>query len=74
MKTVKFSVVVDKDKDGYFAFCPELQGCYTQGKTYEEALENIRDAIQLHVEDRIESGEEIPQSDSVSLTSLEVAV
>ena len=42
--------------------------------SYEEVLDNIRDAIRLHVEDRIEAGEEIPQSDSVSLTSLEVAV
>jgi predicted RNase H-like HicB family nuclease len=70
----RFSVVIEKDRDGYFAFCPELQGCYTQGTSYEEALENIRDAIRLHVEDRIEVGEEIPQAESVSLTSLEVAV
>lgn len=74
MKQYKFSVVVEKDKDGYFAFCPELQGCYTQGETYEEAIENIKDAIHLHLEDRIESGEEIPEVESVSLTSLEVAV
>jgi len=67
-------VVVEWDEGGYFAFCPELQGCYTQGDTYEEALENIKDAIRLHVEDRLESGEEIPQSKSVSLTSLEVAI
>lgn len=69
-----FSVIIEKDKDGYFAFSPELQGCYVQGDTYEEALENIRDAIRLHVEDRLESGEEVPQPESVSLTSLEVAV
>ncbi|MGH7774381.1 MAG: type II toxin-antitoxin system HicB family antitoxin [Candidatus Binatia bacterium] len=74
MKTYRFSVVIEKDEDGYFALCPELQGCYTQGKTYEEALENIRDAIRLHVDDRLESGEEIPQPESVSLTSLDVAV
>ena len=74
MKLYKFSVVIEKDKDGYFAFCPELQGCYTQGETYEEAIKNIKDAIHLHLEDRIESGEEIPEVESVSLTSLEVAV
>jgi predicted RNase H-like HicB family nuclease len=74
MKTYRFSVVIEKDPDGYFACCPELQGCYTQGETYEEALENIKDAIRLHVEDRLEAGEEIPQPESVSLTSLEVAV
>jgi len=74
MITYKFSVVIEKDADGYFAFCPELQGCYTQGDTYEEVLENIKDAIRLHIEDRVESSEEIPQSESVSLTLMEVAV
>ena len=61
MKIYRFSVVAEKNKEGYFVFCPELQGCYTQGDTYEESLENIKDAIRLHVEDRLESGEEIPQ-------------
>lgn len=74
MKHYRFSVVIEKDREGYFAFCPELQGCYTQGATYEEVLESIKDAIRLHVEDRLEAKEEIPQPESVSLTSLEVAV
>ncbi len=74
MKTYRFSVVIEKDEDGYFVFCPELQGCYTQGETYEEALENIKDAIRLHVEGRLEAGEEVSQPESVSLTSLEVVV
>jgi predicted RNase H-like HicB family nuclease len=74
MAGYRFSVVIEKDEEGYFAFCPELQGCYTQGNTYEEVLENAKDAIRLHIEDRIASGEEIPQAQSVSLTSLEVAV
>jgi predicted RNase H-like HicB family nuclease len=74
MSVYKFSAIIEKDMDGYFALCPELQGCYTQGQTYEEVLENIRDAIRLHIEDRIENGEEIPQAESVSLTMMEVAV
>lgn len=74
MSIFKFSVVIEKDVDGYYALCPELQGCYSQGDTYEEALENIKDAIRLHLEDRIESGEEVPQAESVSLTVLEIAV
>jgi predicted RNase H-like HicB family nuclease len=70
----RFSVVIEKDRDGYYAFSPELQGCYSQGDSYEEAMENIRDAIRLHLEDRLESGEEVPQLESISLTSLDVAV
>jgi predicted RNase H-like HicB family nuclease len=74
MNTYKLSVIVEKDKDGYFAFCPELQGCYTQGDTYEEAMKNIQDAIKLHIEDRLEAGEEIPRTESITLTSMEVVV
>ncbi|MCP9469905.1 MAG: type II toxin-antitoxin system HicB family antitoxin [Nitrospira sp.] len=74
MSTYQFSVVIEKDQDGYVAFCPALQGCYTQGTTYEEVLANIQDAIRLHCEDRLASGEEIPQPEAVSLTSVAVAV
>jgi len=74
MAIYRFPVVIERDEEGYFVFCPELQGCYTQGDTYEEVLENIRDAIRLHVEDRLESGEGIPQVESLSLASVEVSV
>ncbi len=74
MKAYRFSVVIEGEKDGFFAHCPELQGCYTQGKTYDEALRNIQNAVRLHVEDRLEQGESIPAPASVTLTSLEIAV
>jgi len=74
MRNYRFSVVIQRDKDGYYAFCPELQGCYTQGDTYEAALENIKDAVRLHVEDGLENEEEIQDGSSVSLTSLEITV
>jgi len=61
MPDYKFTVVVERDEDGlYIASVPLLQGCYTQGKIYEEALENIKDAIKLHIEARQALGEPIP--------------
>lgn len=74
MQSFKVSIVVEKDKNGYYAYCPELQGCYSQGDTYEEAVENIRDAIKLHIEDRLAEGEEIPQSEITSIANIEVNV
>ena len=74
MKKYRLSVIVEKDKDGYFAFAPDLQVCYSQGDSYEEAIENIRDAIRLNIQDLQESGDSINVPDSVSLTSLEIAV
>jgi len=61
MPDYKFTVVVEKDEDGFYvASVPLLQGCYTQGATYEEALENIKDVIKLHIEARRDLGEPIP--------------
>lgn len=57
-----FTVVIEQDEDGMFvATCPALQGCYTQGETYEQALANIREAIELHLEARRGLGEPIPR-------------
>jgi predicted RNase H-like HicB family nuclease len=74
MRQLTLPIVIEGDADGYFVSCPALQGCYSQGDTYEEAVENIKDAIRLHLQDRIASGEEIPEHVSVSLTTVEVAV
>ena len=44
MSNYHFAMIVEKYQQGYFAYCPELQGCYTQGDTFEEVVENIKDA------------------------------
>jgi len=67
-----FPVVIEKDADGYFARCPQLQGCYAQGRTYDEALANIRDAIRLHIEDRLACGEPLPELEAVTITAIEI--
>jgi predicted RNase H-like HicB family nuclease len=74
MRNLTLPIIVEGDSDGYFVSCPTLQGCYSQGDTYEEAVENIRDAIRLHIDDRIANGEDIPEQVSVSLSTVEVAV
>ena len=56
----KLAVVIEQDEDGYFvASCPALKGCWSQGTTEEEALANIREAIEGWLEaeeDRARSG------------------
>ena len=52
-KNKKFPVVVERDEDGfYFIQCPVLNGCFTQGKTLDEALKNIREVIELCLEEK----------------------
>lgn len=74
MKKYHLAAVIEKDEDGYYAYCPKLQGCYTSGATYEEARSNLTDAIRLHIEDRIACGEKITSPESLNLTTVEVVV
>lgn len=50
MKKTEFTIVVEKDVDGgYVGSVVELPGCYSQGETEKELLENIKEAIELHL-------------------------
>ncbi len=54
---MKFTVTVDRDEDGiWIAECPSIPGCVSQGKTKDEALENIKEAIKSCLEVRAEKG------------------
>jgi predicted RNase H-like HicB family nuclease len=48
--TGKVSVVIEQDEHGCYAWCPELKGCQSQGRTIEEVLANIREAVELFLE------------------------
>ncbi len=54
------TIEYDQEEDVYLADCPVLPGCYTDGKTREEALANIRDAIKLVLESRLAVGDPVP--------------
>ena len=45
-----FTFRVEKDGSEYHAWCPELPGCHTHGKTVPMALENLKDAVQLYMD------------------------
>lgn len=50
-KVLNFKVIIEQDEKGYFvAWVPAIPGCHSQGKTYEEVLKNIKEAIELCLE------------------------
>ena len=54
---MKFIVSLDRDEDGVWVVeCPSIPGCVSQGKTKEQALENIKEAIELCLQVRAEQG------------------
>lgn len=71
-----FQVIVEQDEAGWYVVeCPALKACYTQGKTYEEALENIKDVIVMCLEELKASGKPVPtQPEIISVRRVEVSV
>jgi predicted RNase H-like HicB family nuclease len=58
----EFTVVIEQDEDGvYIALVPAIPGCHSWGDTEEEALENVKEAIRLHIEARRDLGEPVPR-------------
>ena len=60
---MRYTVLLHKNSQvgGYSVIVPELPGCFSQGATLKEALENAKEAIALHLEGLLEEGEEIPE-------------
>jgi predicted RNase H-like HicB family nuclease len=71
--TCKLTAIIEQDKDGAFAYCPELRGCHTQGATVEEALIHLREAAELYLETLKPAELRRLNSKTILATSLEVA-
>ncbi|MBI4663158.1 MAG: type II toxin-antitoxin system HicB family antitoxin [Verrucomicrobia bacterium] len=60
--TRNFTVILEREPTGgYHVYCPALKGCHSEGETEEEALRNIREAIELYLESLIAHQEPIPE-------------
>jgi predicted RNase H-like HicB family nuclease len=68
----KTSVVIEKDEHGCYAWCPELRGCQSQGATLEEALCNIKEAIELYLETLADDERDAALSREILTTTVEV--
>lgn len=71
VRNMNISIVVQRDGDEYFAFCPEIKGCRSRGDTYDQAMDNLKDSIREHLSDehghveRIEFREDLMDVQSV---------
>ncbi|MBN2036994.1 MAG: type II toxin-antitoxin system HicB family antitoxin [Chitinispirillaceae bacterium] len=67
MKYYSFNVVIEKESEdeGYYAYSPTLPGCFSNGRTIEEARTNIREAIEQHIESLVSHGMSIPQNENI---------
>jgi len=68
-----FNAIIEKDDFGYFASIPELEGCVSQGETYEEAFKNIKEALELYIESlSAEERKELLKRKIITVAPLEI--
>jgi predicted RNase H-like HicB family nuclease len=71
---MQFTAIFELQPDGgYHAMCPSLPGCHSQGDTLDEAVANIREAIEVYLDSMIAHGEKPPIED-ILIKPLEVAI
>ncbi len=69
---MRYTVVLEREADGgYVASVPALPGCVSQGDTRDAALANIREAIELYVEDCRAAGDPVPKEDGKEFVEVE---
>ncbi len=61
---MRYAIVIEKAKNNYAAYVPDLLGCVATGSTVEETEQNIREAIELHLRGMREDGLPIPEPSS----------
>ena len=73
MRFYSFQIVIEKEPEdeGYYAYSPTLPGCFSNGKSLEEARRNIREAIEQHVASLLARTQPIPQDDRLEFRHLE---
>ena len=75
MTKQSFTVLIEKDEDGVFiGTAPSLKGCYSYGKTLDELMTNLKEAIETHLEAFGLEEKELPATRFVGIQELEVEV
>ena len=65
---MQYQIVMVESEEGFAVSCPALPGCHSQGATHDEALANIREAIQLWLEVAGEDAQREAQADGARFT------
>ncbi len=72
---MEYTVILhDAEEGGFWVEVPSLPGCFSQGETVEEALDNVRDAIVCHIEAMRDDGHAVPADSTFVLARVKVAV
>ena len=74
MSGYRFSVLVARDINGWEAYCPDFPDCRARGSSYEDAVANLKDLVQVLIEDGLGDDETFAQAEELCLTALNLAL
>lgn len=74
MTGYRFPVIIVRDDEGWSARCPDFQDCRARGASYEDAVENLRELVQVLIEDGLGDDETPAQPDDLFFTDMSLAV
>ena len=60
MNSEEYLIIIEPTQTGFSSYSPDLPGCISVGETVEQTRENMRDAIELYIEELVEAGQEVP--------------
>ena len=70
---MQYTVVVHSSEEGgYWVDVPSLPGCFSQGETIDEAMNNAREAIELHIQGLKDEGQEVPKEEGLVIGRVDV--
>lgn len=67
----KYAVILEKEKNNYSAYCPDLPGCIATGRTIDETVRRMKASIEFHLAGLKEENQAIPEPSTIA-TSIEV--
>ncbi len=70
----KVNIIIEKDEHGYYAYCPQLEGCQSQGNSLEEVKANIQEAVELYLETLSHEEKQVIFNKEIMTMTLEVKV
>ena len=73
IEMTEYTIIIHPaEEGGYWVEVPTLPGCFSQGKSIEEAMKNVKEAIELHIEDLMEEHESIPIENDLIIGRIQV--
>jgi len=65
---MNYTIIIEQGENNLSAYCPDLPGCVSTGQTEQETIQNMKEAIQLHIQGLKEDGDSVPTTTATTVS------